>query len=73
MRYGEDDLRRDVDTSDGDPSPDLLGASCRVPSQGEIGSLIAVTAAANLALAHRRSTRRRLARHGDGTTERRSL
>lgn len=71
MRDGEDELRRDVDASAGDPYPDLLGASCRVPSQGEIGSLIALTAAANLALAHRQSTRRRLARHGDGTTERR--
>ena len=43
-----------------------------VPSQGEIGSLIAVTVAANLALALRPGARRPLAHHGDATTERRS-
>lgn len=64
MRNSEPQLRRDVDASDGDLYATLPGDPCRVPSQGEIGSLIAVTAAANLALAHRRSTRR--------TAERRS-
>lgn len=72
MRNGLNDLGRALDASDGEPYPGLLSSSCPVPSQGEIGSLIAVTAAANLALAHRRDAHRRLARHADATTEQRS-
>jgi len=64
MRNGDTELHGDVDASDDDLYAALPGDPCRVPSQGEIGSLIAATAAANLALAHRRSTRR--------TAERRS-
>ncbi|MFI6564139.1 hypothetical protein [Streptomyces sp. NPDC050534] len=71
MRDSENELRRDVDTSDAEPYPGLLDTSCPVPSQGEIGSLIAVTAAANLALAHRRNARHRLPRRGDGPAEQR--
>jgi hypothetical protein len=72
MRNGEHEFLRDVDANDRDLYAPLPGDPGRMPSQGEIGTLIAVTAAANLALAHRRSTHRRPARHGDGTTERRS-
>ncbi|MFI6655200.1 hypothetical protein ACIBL8_06755 [Streptomyces sp. NPDC050523] len=71
MTDSENELRRDADTSDADPHPGPPDTSCRVPSQGEIGSLIAVTAAANLALAHRRNARRRLPRRGDGPAEQR--
>ncbi|MFL5997784.1 MAG: hypothetical protein ACJ736_26325 [Streptomyces sp.] len=50
---------------DGDPYAGLPSGSGRVPSHGEIGSLIVVTAAANLRLAHWRVTDRRLAHRGD--------
>ncbi|WP_406220764.1 hypothetical protein [Streptomyces canus] len=43
-----------------------------MPSHGEIGSLIVVTAAANLRLAHWRVTDRRLADHRDDAVGRRS-
>ncbi|MFF8999762.1 hypothetical protein ACF1GW_14485 [Streptomyces achromogenes] len=56
----------------GDPFAGLPGGSCQVPSQGEISSLIAVTAAANLALATRRDTDRRRAGHQAGTADPRS-
>lgn len=85
MKHGENEFRRDVhgsdgvasdgNASDGDARPGLTGASCQVLnqvlSQGEIGSLIAMTVATNLALAHRRGDRSRLALHGECTTERR--
>ncbi|MFG2731200.1 hypothetical protein [Streptomyces canus] len=57
---------------DGDLSARLPNGSGRVPSHGEIGSLIVVTAAANLRLAHWRVTDRRLADHGDDAVGRRS-
>ena len=69
MRNGEHQLQRDVNANDSDPYAALPGDPCPVPSQGEIGSLIAVTAAANLTLAHRRGTHRRPARHGDDTAK----
>lgn len=53
----------------------LLCGFAQVPSQWEIGSLIATTAASNLVLANRRAPQHRSARHGGaaGTaTERRS-
>lgn len=43
-----------------------------VPSHGEIGSLIVVTAAANLRLAHWRVPDRRLVDHADDAVGRRS-
>ncbi|MEU6256947.1 hypothetical protein [Streptomyces sp. NPDC047043] len=67
MRNTEHELQRDAHASDGDLYAALPGDPCKVPSQGEIGSLIAVTAAANLTLAHRRSTHRRPAPHEDAT------
>ncbi|MFJ9539689.1 hypothetical protein ACIRPX_20805 [Streptomyces sp. NPDC101225] len=74
MRDAENELHRDLNAGDGAPypGPGLVGAFCQVPSQGEIGALIAVTAAVNLALARRPGVRHALTRHGDGTTERRS-
>ncbi|MGY6021723.1 hypothetical protein [Streptomyces spinosirectus] len=73
MRDGENELCRHADARDGasypSPYPGLLGACCPVPSQGEIGSLIAVTVAANLALAHQRGARLPLAHPAQSTTE----
>ncbi|MET9784700.1 hypothetical protein [Streptomyces canus] len=57
---------------DGDLCADLPNGSGRVPSHGEIGSLIVVTAAANLRLAHWRVTDGRPADHGDDAVGRRS-
>ncbi|MGP4044409.1 hypothetical protein [Streptomyces sp. 2A115] len=73
---GRGDMREDVgrDMAD-EPSAGLPGGFALVPSQREIGSVIAATAASNLALAGRRAPQRRSARPGGapGTaTDRRS-
>ncbi|WP_406161123.1 hypothetical protein OG806_36665 [Streptomyces sp. NBC_00882] len=69
-RDHEDDPHGGAD--DSDLCAGLPNGSGRVPSHGEIGSLIVVTAAANLRLAHWRVTDRRPADHGDDAVGRRS-
>jgi hypothetical protein len=54
----------------GGPLPGIPDGFCQVPTQGEIGSLIAVTAAANLMLAARGAEHRR-AGHQEGSGDRR--
>ena len=67
--HSQDDRRED--TAD-DPFAGFLSSSCQVPSHGEISSLIAVTAAANLVLATRRVVDRRRAGHEAGPADPRS-
>jgi hypothetical protein len=67
--HGHDDRHEDTT---GGPFAGFPSGSCQVPSHGEISSLIAVTAAANLVLATRRVVDRRRAGHEEGPTDRRS-
>lgn len=67
--HGQDD--RHEDTAD-DPFAGFPSGSCQVPSHGEISSLIAVIAAANLVLATRRVVDRRRAGQDAGPADPRS-
>ncbi|QEU83711.1 hypothetical protein [Streptomyces viridosporus] len=67
--HGHDDRCGDVG---GGLFAGFPSGSGQVPSHGEISSLIAVTAAANLVLATRRVFGRRRAGHEDGPVDRRS-